>query len=253
MCLAAVLVAGVIAGVVVVVRRKRELDARSTKGGDDAADGDEDLEAWGQTMFTKLDADSSGGLDKHELLTACAQRGLVADDAFIDGLWDVLDKDGSGDLQLEEFKRALTVIARKSGTDEARWTVNPTGSQFHLAVAESEPASRTAGPSDGTRRAPPDLSAMQRKRESERPSPRATSAANSADSDPMTALDSRVATEPAGAPLGGFHSGARAKQKLPPPSLVGIVAKERQRETSKRGPAPPLPARRMQTGGATRI
>ena len=256
--LAAVLVAAIIAGVVVVVRRRRGLDgplSSAAKGGDGAADGDEDLEAWGENMFTELDADSSGGLDKQELLKACAQRGLVADAAFIDGLWDVLDKDGSGDLQLEEFKHALTVIARKNATDEARATVNPAAPQIRLPVAESlrESASRTAGPSD-TRRAPPDLSAIQREREKERSSSRATSEANSAGSAPMTAPDSRVVTEPTRSPLSDLHREARAKQKLPAPSLVGIVPKERHTETPKRGPAPPLPPRRMHTpGGATRI
>ncbi len=207
-CIIAVVLAAVSAGTVHIVRRRRGQDAIFGNSVDGTADGDEDLETWGEIMFTELDADGSGALDKQEMRKACAQRGLVVNTAFIDGLWDVLDEDGSGDLQLEEFKKALTIVAKKSSSACGRATSNP-GNGVPARTPSTIEQRSTA---TVIKRAPPDLSLVERE---------SSSGVTPPDS-------SRLATQPATSP---------PKTKLPPPPLDNIV-KDRKR------PPPQLPQQR---------
>lgn len=236
----AVALAFVAAGVVVYVRRRRSSQAAlSTKGGD------EDLEAWGENVFTTMDADSSGGLDKQEMLKACAQRGLAVDQSFLDGLWDVLDKDGSGDLQLGEFKHALTVIESKkdfhdgtvTAAMEGQAAVAPSPSQglalapppdLSLIELAPPPLAATATSSmPAPALAPPDLSLI------ELETPTRSAAAVAPPDLSQIVVEPVASSQPASA-----RRADRALPKLPPPSLGDARGKGR--------PPPQLPESRPQ-------
>ena len=147
LCLAAAALAAISVGAVHFVRRRRGQDTLGKSEGD--------IETWGNDMFTELDTDGSGALDKQEMLKACAQRGLSVSAAFIDGIWDVLDKDASGGLELEEFKNALAIIERKSSSACGSAASNPDSDE---ASAPTPSAAEHLNTVTVTRRAPPDLS-----------------------------------------------------------------------------------------------
>jgi hypothetical protein len=220
-CFIAVVLAAVGTGSAHIVRRRRGQDAIFGNSVDGTADGDEDLETWAENMFTELDADGSGALDKQEMLKACAQRGLVVDTAFIDGLWDVLDEDGSGDLQLNEFKKAMTIVAKKSSSVCGRSTSN-TGNGVPARTPSTTEQQSTA---TVIKRSPPDLFLVERE-----------------SSSGVTPPDlSRLAIQPATSPpkpkLPPPPLDDIVKPKLPPPPLDDIV-KDRKR------PPPQLPQQR---------
>ena len=122
---------------------------------------------WDESTFIEMDSDKSGGIDQLELRKALAARGLVVESGFLEGLWEVLDTDGSGVLEQAEFVRAMGIIEGKRA--EGDGTVRGVHDKPPQPAPEPEPEpkpepKRPSGGfgsgSAGAKVAPPDLSLL---------------------------------------------------------------------------------------------
>lgn len=64
-------------------------------------------------IYDELDTDGSGEISLEELTAAAARLGLQVSAEYIAGVWAVYDIDGNGELNRDEFRRLMTVLAKK--------------------------------------------------------------------------------------------------------------------------------------------
>lgn len=69
-------------------------------------------------LFDQYDADSSGALDRDEVIALLGGLGLATDDGYIDGMLDAYDADGSGDVDRAEFQKLFEAILGRGGEEE---------------------------------------------------------------------------------------------------------------------------------------
>lgn len=69
-------------------------------------------------LFDQYDADSSGALDRGEVIELLGGLGLATDDDYIDGMLDAYDTDGSGDVDREEFQKLFEAILARGAGEE---------------------------------------------------------------------------------------------------------------------------------------
>lgn len=69
-------------------------------------------------LFDQYDADSSGTLDRDEVIALLGGLGLATDDGYIDGMLDAYDADGSGDVDREEFQKLFEAILGRGGEEQ---------------------------------------------------------------------------------------------------------------------------------------
>jgi Ca2+-binding EF-hand superfamily protein len=69
-------------------------------------------------LFDQYDADSSGALDRGEVIALLGGLGLATDDGYIDGMLDAYDTDGSGDVDREEFQKLFEAILGRGAGEE---------------------------------------------------------------------------------------------------------------------------------------
>lgn len=58
-----------------------------------------------ELSFRKYDVNGDGKLDKEELRMACLDHGVPVSEEELDMSWELLDADGSGGIEYEEFKK----------------------------------------------------------------------------------------------------------------------------------------------------
>ncbi len=69
-------------------------------------------------LFDQYDEDSSGALDRDEVIALLSGLGLATDDGYINGMLDAYDADGSGDVDREEFQKLFEAILGRGGEEE---------------------------------------------------------------------------------------------------------------------------------------
>lgn len=82
----------------------------------DAAD-DSDLAA----LFARVDADGDGRIAKEEATLYVRSKGIELDEYTLDTIWETVDANGDGSLDMAEFPALLDAIKRK----EAKMTRRP--------------------------------------------------------------------------------------------------------------------------------
>eukprot|EP00883_Tetradesmus_obliquus_P004781 jgi/Sobl393_1/1515/SZX72241.1 len=107
--------------------------ARASSDGTNAAAGSAGAagasEADLRALFDSIDKDGSGAIDVEELQYALSVMGIDKSPAEVQELMDSVDKDGSGQLEFEEFVLILTTkLGVGGGQRESAWQELPDGS-----------------------------------------------------------------------------------------------------------------------------
>ena len=95
-------------------------------------------EITGSTMsaFKTYDADQSGGISKQEVKTLLKSRGFQLTDDYIEKVWDSLDTDGSGTLELREFSALMKILTTKIDQAASASSKPATDTQPELPAAD---------------------------------------------------------------------------------------------------------------------
>jgi Ca2+-binding EF-hand superfamily protein len=100
-------------------------------------------------LFRDWDDDGNGAIDKKEMRQAVAALGFEAPRKEVDAFFDSIDKDSSGFIEYEEFKKALSDKGAAKATEERRKTIAAEKRKSEAkAAAEAKKAATTAGEGD---------------------------------------------------------------------------------------------------------
>ena len=80
--------------------------------------------------FHRHDEDESATLDQAETLRLLQARGMAVDEAWVAGIWDAIDMDGSGLLDMNEFLGLLRLAAPASERRSARASAGPSAAEL---------------------------------------------------------------------------------------------------------------------------
>ena len=80
--------------------------------------------------FHRHDEDDSATLDQAETLRLLQARGMAVDEAWVAGIWDAIDMDGSGLLDMNEFLGLLRIAAPASERRSARASAGPSAAEL---------------------------------------------------------------------------------------------------------------------------
>jgi hypothetical protein len=84
-------------------KSKKDKKKKKKKGKVSASQKDKEEQAKLQGLWTQLDQDGSGALDRNEVAEVMKSMGKPVDDAGLEAAMLEIDKDGSGEVEFEEF------------------------------------------------------------------------------------------------------------------------------------------------------
>lgn len=98
-------------------QKSNKFDTESWKGGEEAL-----KKRRLKASFDKKDTDYSGTLDRNEIIAALAASGVIASNDSVDSVMSIMDKDGDGTVDFEEFCAFASLVEQ-----EQNWRDRKTG------------------------------------------------------------------------------------------------------------------------------